>query len=168
MTQIVVDAVTRSKLCQLDHPADLLDEEGRVLGRFLPAADLAEYEPLEPQGERGRTRCALATRRRTPARRNLARPGESGVNYTVLWVPAAEQALAAIWLSASRRNAVTRAAHAIDQELRTDPQSKGESRPGGRRVFISIPLGVSFEVVPQDMIVRVLHVWQIRRKGQQP
>ncbi len=49
MTQTIVDAVTRGKLCQLDHPAELLDEEGRVLGRFLPTEDLAEYEPLEPR-----------------------------------------------------------------------------------------------------------------------
>jgi hypothetical protein len=49
MTQIVVDAVTRDQLCGLNHPAELLDKDGRVLGRFLPAADLAEWEPLEPQ-----------------------------------------------------------------------------------------------------------------------
>jgi hypothetical protein len=61
MTQIVVDAVTRGKLCQLDHPAELLDEEGRVLGRFLPGADLAEYEPLEPQAVDARSPKSCAT-----------------------------------------------------------------------------------------------------------
>jgi hypothetical protein len=49
MTQIVVDSETRDQLCGLVHPAELLDRDGRVLGRFLPAADLTGYEPLQPQ-----------------------------------------------------------------------------------------------------------------------
>jgi hypothetical protein len=89
------------------------------------------------------------------------------MNYTVLWVAGAEQELEALWLGAPDRNALTRAAHAIDQELRTDPHTKGEARSEGRRVLHSLPLGASFEIVSLDMIVRVLHVWPIRRKGQQ-
>jgi hypothetical protein len=90
------------------------------------------------------------------------------MNYTVHWAPAAEQELAALSFSAPELDAMTRAAHALDQELRTDPHTKGEPRSAGRRVLHSLPLGVSFEVVALDMIVRVLHVWRIRRKGQQP
>jgi hypothetical protein len=45
----------------------------------------------------------------------------------VLWRPVAEQRLAAIWTSASDRNAVARAAHAIDEALRADPERVGES-----------------------------------------
>jgi hypothetical protein len=42
------------------------------------------------------------------------------MNYTVVWVPSAEQELAALWMAAADRDAVTRAAHEIDQQLRTD------------------------------------------------
>ena len=49
MTQIMVDAATRTKLYGLAQPAELLDEDGQVLGRFLPAVNLAQYEPLKPQ-----------------------------------------------------------------------------------------------------------------------
>jgi hypothetical protein len=47
------------------------------------------------------------------------------MNDTVLWRPVAEQRLAAIWMSANDRNAVTQAAHAIDEALRTDPEQVG-------------------------------------------
>ena len=37
--------------------------------------------------------------------------------YTVVWVQSAQDELADLWLNAPDRNAVTTAAHAIDQEL---------------------------------------------------
>jgi hypothetical protein len=40
------------------------------------------------------------------------------MKHTVLWTPIAEQRLAAIWMSATDRNSVTSAAHAIDKALR--------------------------------------------------
>lgn len=80
------------------------------------------------------------------------------MNFDVIWVPAAESQLAAIWTNARDRNAVTRASDRIDRELRTDPQSKGESRPPGLRVLIDLPLVVYFEVSEPDRRVRVLRV----------
>jgi hypothetical protein len=49
MTRIVVDASLRSMLQAASQPVELCDESGQVLGRFLPAVDLSQYEPLEPQ-----------------------------------------------------------------------------------------------------------------------
>jgi hypothetical protein len=49
MTRIVVDTALREKLHNLTEPLELCDEEGRVLGRFLPVPDPALYEGLEPQ-----------------------------------------------------------------------------------------------------------------------
>jgi hypothetical protein len=37
MTRIVVDASLREKLPNLDEVIELCDEEGRVLGRYLPS-----------------------------------------------------------------------------------------------------------------------------------
>src|SRR4051812_32671572 len=44
------------------------------------------------------------------------------------------------------RQAITAAAHQIDQGLRGDPESKGESRGGADRVWFVFPLGIRFEV----------------------
>jgi plasmid stabilization system protein ParE len=82
------------------------------------------------------------------------------MTYTVLWRPVAEQRLAAIWTSASDRNAVTRAAHAIDEALRGDPEQAGESRAEDVRILLEEPLGVFFTVSPDDRVVHVLSVWR--------
>lgn len=47
MTMIVIDSVTRRKLQAASQPVELCDESGKVLGHFLPAVDLSEYEGVE-------------------------------------------------------------------------------------------------------------------------
>jgi hypothetical protein len=47
------------------------------------------------------------------------------MKYTVRWLPAAEQELAALWV-AGNRLAVTQAVNQIDQDLSKSPESKGE------------------------------------------
>lgn len=74
-------------------------------------------------------------------------------------MPIAEQRLAAIWTSASDRDAVTWAAHAIDEALRSDPETVGESRVDEVRVLFEMPLGALFTVSPDDRAVHVLSVW---------
>ena len=49
MTQILIDSILRSKLGNFSQPLELCDESGKVFGRFFPAVDLSQYEPLEPQ-----------------------------------------------------------------------------------------------------------------------
>jgi hypothetical protein len=49
MTRVIVDAVLRGKLHDLNEPLELCDESGRVLAHVVPMPDLSEYEPLEPQ-----------------------------------------------------------------------------------------------------------------------
>jgi plasmid stabilization system protein ParE len=82
------------------------------------------------------------------------------MKYKVDWLPAAEQELADIWLQAADRNAVSQAAHAIDQVLEIDPDHAGESRPEGRRIFFGPPLGVLFRVIEDDKLVQVIQVWR--------
>jgi hypothetical protein len=48
MTQIILDASVSSKLNDVTHPVDLCDPNGRVLGRFVPLIDPAEWEPVSP------------------------------------------------------------------------------------------------------------------------
>jgi hypothetical protein len=87
------------------------------------------------------------------------------MTYTVLWVPAAERELAELWTDASRRREVSDAANAIDARLGSAPLDEGESREKGRRILFVPPLGVTFEVSPDDRLVRVLDVWRFEKRG---
>lgn len=72
------------------------------------------------------------------------------------WTPDAEQDLAAVWLAVPDRDAVTAAAHAIDQRLETQPLAFGESRESGvSRFGVVRPLAVWFEVIADDRRVIV-------------
>jgi hypothetical protein len=82
------------------------------------------------------------------------------MNYRVILVPSAEQELALAWLASNDRNAVTRAAHLLEQQLQTDPLHAGESRQSSvSRVAFESPLAIEFEVIEDDKKVRVLGVW---------
>lgn len=48
MTRITMDAGAASKLQALSEVVELCDPSGRVLGCFLPAANLADWEPISP------------------------------------------------------------------------------------------------------------------------
>ena len=47
MTTLTVDAGLRTKLYNLSESVKLCDEEGRVLGRFVPVLDPSQYEAVE-------------------------------------------------------------------------------------------------------------------------
>jgi hypothetical protein len=85
------------------------------------------------------------------------------MKYTVLWQAKAEQSLANIWLHADERDAVTRAAAGIDSDLEVHPFDVGESRSANERIIFSGPLGLAYSIWPDDLMVRVLRVWRIRR-----
>jgi hypothetical protein len=48
VTQIILDASASSKLYDLAQTVELCDPTGRVLGRFVPALDLSDWEPVSP------------------------------------------------------------------------------------------------------------------------
>ncbi len=80
------------------------------------------------------------------------------MRYTVLWSPEAEDQLAEIWLEAADRNAVTAVQATIDEELATDPESKGKEASEGLRRFKVEPLIVLFEIQLGDRSVKVTAV----------
>jgi hypothetical protein len=84
------------------------------------------------------------------------------MKFTVNWLPASESELADLWLNAPGRDAVSRAAHIIDQLLESNPEEVGESRPEGRRIAFVSPLGVLFRLKTAS-VVEVLHVWRFER-----
>jgi hypothetical protein len=48
MTRITIDAKLAETLRQHGTGAELCDEEGNTVGRFVPELDLAEWEPASP------------------------------------------------------------------------------------------------------------------------
>jgi plasmid stabilization system protein ParE len=77
------------------------------------------------------------------------------MHYTVIWLPAAENDLARIWMQAPDREAVTRAAHLLDQLLRESPEA--QAHPEGDHYRLAVgPLVVLFRVLPDDCQVHVL------------
>jgi len=85
------------------------------------------------------------------------------MRYRVAWTASAQEHLARVWLASDKRQSVTSAAASIDAELREDPESKGESRRAGVRILIVRPLGIQYEVIPEDRTVYVLSVWTTER-----
>ncbi len=82
------------------------------------------------------------------------------MKFTVLWSPDAEDDLAAIWLDADDKNAITLAGNQIDASLLQDAHLQGESRDGQLRILFAPPLAIDFEVIEDDRIARVLTVWR--------
>jgi plasmid stabilization system protein ParE len=90
------------------------------------------------------------------------------MSYTVLWKPAAERQLTELWIQAADQGAVAAAADRIDALLKRDPETAGESRPGGTRILILPPLAVHFRVLEADRLVYVASVWRWGRPGTAP
>ena len=80
------------------------------------------------------------------------------MRFTVTWHPAAEAELAEIWLRAVDRASVTAAANSIDQALAAGPLEQGEDFYGDR-IFVALPLAVTYTVSEPDLSVQILQVW---------
>jgi hypothetical protein len=48
MTRITLDAATADKLQAADHPVEVCNPSGKVIGRFTPTFDPSEWEPITP------------------------------------------------------------------------------------------------------------------------
>jgi plasmid stabilization system protein ParE len=83
------------------------------------------------------------------------------VKYIVIWSPAAEDQLVLVWLAAVDRNAVTEAAHRLEQALALQPYI-GRCRDASvNRTAADHPLGIDFEIIEDDKKVRIVRVWSL-------
>ncbi len=87
------------------------------------------------------------------------------MDWTVVWLPDAENELAELWLASTDREATSAAADQIDQLLRNSPQTAGESRSADRRILIIPPLAVIYRVSLDDRIVRVSNLREISHRS---
>ena len=79
--------------------------------------------------------------------------------WTVIWLPAAEQRLAAVWVATPNRNEVTKAANEIDLVQEVFPNSVGECLFDNVREYTQPPLTVEYEVDDVNRRVFVLNLW---------
>ena len=86
------------------------------------------------------------------------------MNFTLRWKSKAVEHMAALWMNAKDRKAITAAANAIEKQLARDPFHNSESRDKGRRIMIEPPLGVIFKVHRKKRIVDILRVWQFGKR----
>ena len=83
------------------------------------------------------------------------------MRWTVVYVDNSENELADIWLHAADRQAITAAAHRIDEALRDHPDMKGDDFYGDR-IYQESPLAVAYTLRPEDRLVRIFQVMRIR------
>ena len=85
--------------------------------------------------------------------------------YTVVRLDEAQNGLAAIWMRATNRSAITAVAALVDQELSADPLSKGTEVHEGLFAFRRGPIQVLFSVREPDRIVEVAKVKSAPAEG---
>ncbi len=84
------------------------------------------------------------------------------MNYAVIWVPTAEDELMKVWIAAPDQLAVTQAAHRLEQALIQHPFAIGIVRNSSvNRTATDFPLGIDYEIIEDDKLVRVLRVWSL-------
>ena len=137
MTRVIVDADTRSKLHNLTEMLELCDESGRLLATLFPAPDLLPR--LQPRVSEGAPR--PSNPRKSATARGSARASGAAVMFRVEWLQSALDELAEVWTEADSpaRQAITAAAHRIEQLLQSQPHAQGESRAEGQRCRRAAP-----------------------------
>jgi hypothetical protein len=85
----------------------------------------------------------------------------------VQWARTARDELTNLWIQADsvRRQALVAASNSVDQRLRSDPHNEGESREESERVMFVHPLAVRFDIVETSSVVRVLRIWEMKRRS---
>lgn len=80
----------------------------------------------------------------------------------VAWHDDAVQQLATVWLNTDDRDGITLASRRIDRELAVGPMQK--SRPAGDLLhsFRVVPLEVLFDYRPNDNLVEIVAVREVR------
>jgi hypothetical protein len=83
--------------------------------------------------------------------------------YTVTTTSRADDELVRLWMNATDRSAVAKAADEIERLLRDDPATKSDETGHGVRQIIVTPLVAEFSVSDAD---RIVTVWSFRHIGQ--
>ncbi|MGL6095952.1 MAG: hypothetical protein ACRC7O_09175 [Fimbriiglobus sp.] len=90
------------------------------------------------------------------------------MNYQVVWLSGAEGQLAAVWVAAADRAAVTSASEWFERQLRQTPDRLGKQEFDTVRSATHGPLGIEFEVDDPSGRVVVLSVWDVDRGPADP
>lgn len=84
------------------------------------------------------------------------------MSYSVEWSRTALRQLAATWLAAPDRGAVTSASHRLERALASGPYAVGLPRGSSvNRTAIDLPLGIEYEIIEDNKKVRVIGAWSL-------
>jgi hypothetical protein len=86
------------------------------------------------------------------------------MKYRVEWLESAEEELAAVWLRSAYRRELTLSSATLDRMLEYDAHEIGESREPGIRFINLWPIGINFSADEATRVVKVVHVWEYRRR----
>lgn len=85
------------------------------------------------------------------------------MTWRVVWIPKAEEDLAAIWLASRFRSRINDATKEIDRQLEDSPLDAGESRIGIVRILFCPPLACHFVVDESSRTAFVTSLWKFNR-----
>lgn len=77
----------------------------------------------------------------------------------MVYLPAAEEQLADLWLKTADKEAVTQSANVIERLLANNPLGSGESSVASLRIVFEAPLAVVYDLLEADSLVKVWAVW---------
>lgn len=80
------------------------------------------------------------------------------MSLRVIWVPRAEDQLAAAWTAAADRQAMSNAADEAERRIVADPHGAGESRGADERILFEPPLVVRWRVAPSVGVIFIVSV----------
>lgn len=88
------------------------------------------------------------------------------MNFVVNWSEVALEDLTRIWLASTNRDAITRAARAIDRVLAARATTCGEPRVGTERTVALAPLWILFSIDHSLRTVTVLKALELPNSSQ--
>jgi hypothetical protein len=81
------------------------------------------------------------------------------MSWSVVWEQHAEDELTRAWLASRHRTLLTDVTGRLEQALRQDPTTVGESREGTIRIVTEWPIALHFDVRPADRMVVIVDFW---------
>jgi len=86
------------------------------------------------------------------------------MTYRVEWTDPAQMALLEMWatLDSPAFRRISSAVVELERRLSTDPDNEGESRDSELRITFEEPLGITFNIDPDDRLASIIAAWLIK------
>jgi len=86
------------------------------------------------------------------------------VSYRVIFAPQANRDLVDLWVESDHQAEFTLAVDRFVRDLEQEPSQVGESRAESRRVALSWPVGIAFQIDDDAQQVTIYHLWTFAKR----